>query len=284
MPETVTFSSPAKVNYYFKIVRRLESGYHEIVNVMSKISLYDEITLEIGGGKIEVSVDDSSVPLGAENTVFRAIELLLDRCGRKIGVKAQVKKVIPTQSGLGGGSSNAASVMLKLNDLLSLGLSTDELISLAIRVGSDVPFFIFGSPAIARGLGDILERIDGIPEAWIVIVKPQGGISTADAYKSIDLGLTVCEKNTIIPTFDGTLEGLAKEMWNDFEPLVEMRLPDIAKIKDGLLRHGSLRVMLSGSGSSVFGIFKDQVKAYEAYSELCSNPGWAVFLARNIFD
>lgn len=284
MPEMVTFSSPAKVNYYFKIVRRLESGYHEIINVMSKITLYDEITLEIGGKKIEVLVDDSSVPLGPGNTVFRAIELLLDRCDRKIGVKASIKKVIPIKSGLGGGSSNAASVMLRLNELLGLGLSMDELISLGIRVGSDVPFFIFGSPAIARGLGDILERIDGIPEAWIVIVKPQGGISTADAYKSIDLGLTVGKKNTIIPEFDGTLEGLAKEMWNDFEPLVEMRLPDIGKIKGELLRHGSLRVMLSGSGSSVFGIFRDQGKAYEAFCGLRSNPGWAVFLARNIFD
>ena len=284
MPDIVTFSSPAKVNYYFKIVRRLESGYHEIVNVMSKITLYDEITLEVGGKRIEVSVDDSSVPSGPENTVFRAIDFLLDKCDKKIGVKAQVKKVIPIESGLGGGSSNAASVMVRLNEIFGLGLSIDELISLGIRVGSDVPFFIFGSPAIAGGLGDILERVDGIPEAWIVIVKPKGGISTADAYKSIDLGLTVDKKNTIIPTFDGTLEGLVKEMWNDFESLVEMRLPDIAKVKDELLRHGSLRVMLSGSGSSVFGIFRDQVIAHEAYCKLRSNPGWAVFLARNIFD
>jgi 4-diphosphocytidyl-2-C-methyl-D-erythritol kinase len=174
--------------------------------------------------------------------------------------------------------------MLKLNEILGLGLGRDELVSLAMQVGSDVPFFVFGSPAVARGLGDILDRIDGIPEAWIVIVKPQGGVSTADAYKSIDLGLTVDKKNTIMPKFDGTLEGLAREMWNDFEPLVEKRLPDIAKIKEGLLGHGSLRVMLSGSGSSVFGIFRDQEKASEACSKLRSNTGWAVFLARNIFD
>jgi 4-diphosphocytidyl-2-C-methyl-D-erythritol kinase len=282
--EEVTLSSPAKVNFFFRVVRRLESGYHEIASVMCKVNLCDEIAISLGGEEIEIHSDDPSVPTGSENTVYRAAHALLARSGRRCGMKIVIQKRIPVQSGLGGASSNAATVLVALNELLRLRLSKEELISLGLTVGSDVPFFIFGSPALVRGIGEKLSRIEGIPRAWIVIVKPPGSMPTGEAYKNSDLGLTEGVKNIMIPRFNDTLEDLAEGMVNDFEPSVGKVLPEVLEIKTRILQHGALGALLSGSGSSVFGVFRDRIQAQEACRGLRSNERWAVYLARTIFD
>lgn len=284
MREAITIPSPAKVNYFLKVVKRLPSGYHEIINIMSAVSLFDEVTIELAQSGIEVSSNDSHVPAGSKNTAYRAVEALLRASGKKTGVRIFINKRIPMESGLGGASSNAASAIRGLGELLGLVMTREELLTLAISVGSDVPFFIFGSPAVATGIGESLARVEGIPEAWLIIVKPQGGISTAEAYKRLDLGLTDAAKNIIIPKFNGTLEGLVMGMVNDFEPLIEERLVEVPKIKRELLTRGALGAMLTGSGSAVFGVFTDELSARAAYAEIRSQSGWAVFLVRNVFN
>ncbi len=284
MPESISFSSEAKVNYFLRVTGRRPDGFHNLINVMCRVSLFDEITVTVGGRGISVSSDDPEVPSGPGNSVYRAVRLLLEKSQRQVGVDVRIKKRIPVQSGLGGASSNAAAVMARLNELLSLGLSRPELIDLGIQVGSDVPFFLFGSPAVATGKGELLERVEGIAEAWLVIVKPAGGISTREAYEKIDLVLTREKKNIIIPKFIGTIDSLVDCMFNDFEPVAETLLGEITDIKVRLTELGALRAMLSGSGSAVFGVFADEAGARRAKGQLCNHPVWSAYVAKNLFD
>jgi len=314
--ETITLSSPAKVNLFLKVTGRLSSGYHSLVTVLTKVSLYDEIVIELGGRGFSVTSSDPAVPTDRRNTVHRAVELLAERAGfspEDAGIRIHIEKNIPSEAGLGGASSNAATVMDALNARLELGIDTDGLMALASQVGADVPFFLFGSPALARGIGDRLEPIRGVPPAWMVIVKPPQGVSTAWAYGQLDLGLTEEKNNIIIPRFSNTLNSLVENMANDFEAVVlqaGMRgktggekkgegvgnekkggggmhhagLPDIAAVKAELQRLGSLGTLMSGSGSSVFGVFQGQTEARRAYNALSTNPKRTVFLAHHVFD
>jgi 4-diphosphocytidyl-2-C-methyl-D-erythritol kinase len=248
------------------------------------VSLFDEITMTLGGRGVFVRSDHPDVPPGPQNTIFRAARLVLDTAGDEGGVDIHIEKKIPIQSGLGGASSNAAAVMKKLNQVMRLGFTSEELLRLGMQVGSDVPFFLYGSPALVTGRGEVLEKIEGIPEAWLVIVKPRGGISTREAYKSVDLLLTEDKKNIMIPRFNGTLEDLVVAMSNDFEPIAEREIGQISEIKDRLVRLGSMKAMLTGSGSAVFGLFPDEISAHRACSALRDRPEWSVFVAKNLFD
>jgi 4-diphosphocytidyl-2-C-methyl-D-erythritol kinase len=297
--DSITFKSPAKVNYYLKVGEKLSNGYHKIATVMCAVSIYDQITLTFEGKGIKIESNDPEVPTGSSNTVFRAAQILLKEAKiaqDDIGIKVAIQKNIPIEAGLGGASSNAASIILKLNEQLNLGLPLEKLLTIGNEVGSDVPFFIFGSPALVTGVGEKVEAIDGIPEAWVVIVKPPGSVSTKLAYKKIDLGLTSIKKSIIIPKFNNTLKDLADKMENDFESVVEagtnsntivsekesIHLPDVGKIKKELEKLGSLKAMLSGSGSSVFGIFENRDDAEIASKKIRSNQDWSVFLAQGL--
>jgi 4-diphosphocytidyl-2-C-methyl-D-erythritol kinase len=208
-----------------------------------------------------------------------------------------IKKRIPVEAGLGGASSNAASVILALNEHLGLGLSLAELLSIGAEIGSDIPFFIFGSPALVTGIGERVAPVEGVPKSWMVIVKPRGSVSTRHAYKKIDLLLTYERKSIIIPTFNGTIEGLVGKMTNDFESIVELKpeddkkggdeegvyLPDVRLIKDKLNSLGSLKAMLTGSGSSVFGVFRNREEAENAFNAIRSKDDWTVFLVESLF-
>ena len=299
MSDSITFKSPAKVNYYLKVGEKLPNGYHKIATVMCAVSLYDQITMTFEGKGIKVQSNDPKVPKGPSNTVFRAAQALLKEAKiaqDDIGIKVAIQKNIPIEAGLGGASSNAASTILKLNEHLKLGFPLDKLLTIGNEVGSDVPFFIFGSPALVTGVGEKVEAIDGIPETWVVIVKPPGSVSTKLAYNKIDLGLTSIKKSIIIPKFNNTLKGLANKMENDFESVIEVgtnsstivsekesiHLPDIGKIKKELEKLGSLKAMLSGSGSSVFGIFENRNDAETASKKMRSNKDWSVFLAQGV--
>ena len=307
MSDSITFKSPAKVNYFLKVGEKLPNGYHKIATVMCAVSLYDQISLTFEGKGIKIESNDPKVPRGPSNTVFRAAQILLREAKiaqNDIGIKLAIHKNIPLEAGLGGASSNAASTMLKLNEHLNLNLPLDKLLSIGNEVGSDVPFFIFGSPALVTGVGEKVETIGGIPKTWVVIVKPPSSVSTKLAYKIIDLGLTSIKKSTIIPTFNGTLKGLADKMENDFESVIGIEtngeikdknvgafvsekesiyLPEMGLIKKELERFGSLKTMLSGSGSSVFGIFENRDEAETASKDIRSNHDWSVFLAQNLF-
>jgi 4-diphosphocytidyl-2-C-methyl-D-erythritol kinase len=256
----------AKINLYLDVKGRRSDGYHEIETLYQPVSLWDELTFERAGAAIEVTGDDPSVPWNEENLCHRAARLALERARFRGGVAVKVHKAIPSGAGLGGGSSDAAASLVAINRLLGLGLTRDELLDLGRALGSDVPFFIGGRPAIGRGRGEVLEEVDGLPGGWILIVKPDATISTKWAYENITLLLTRPNSRSKLRTL---VEGLKRfpdirlDTRNSFEAGVIERFPSIAAVLRDLREAGPVLSSLSGSGAASFAVFATERRARE---------------------
>ena len=260
----------AKINLYLNVTGKLESGYHEIETLYQPIGLYDEILItgsEIG---IRLSGDDPSIQWDESNLCHRAASLIMERAGRQVGVGIDVRKGIPHGAGLGGGSSDAAATLIGINELFGFGFGGAELLEMGAELGSDVPFFVMGRPAIGRGRGEILEETDGLKAGWIVIVKPEATISTTWAYQNIKIGLTRCKD---VATLNRLKEGLARfpeaelTTWNSFTDTVVGRHPEIGELIASMTGGGAVLSSLSGSGSACYGIFSEKELAAEVESE-----------------
>lgn len=235
---------------------------------MQCVSLYDEISLAHSDS---LAVETNMKIPTRENIVYKAASLLRDRVSYRKGVYITLRKKIPAGSGLGGGSSDAACVLSGLNRLWGLRLSRSELIQIGAEVGSDIPFFLGGPVAFVGGKGERLRRVRLTSSAVLLIVKPRISVSTAWAYSSFDRqGKDKLTKNTVdIKLFCRALgkmdvAALGEMFYNDLENVVTSKYPVIGKIKRGLLDNGALIAAMSGSGSAVFGVFRDTVGAEEA--------------------
>jgi len=263
----------AKINLYLDVIRRREDGYHEIETLYQPVSLWDELTFEEAPLGISVEGDDASIPWNEHNLCYKAAKLILERARRKAGVRIQVMKGIPSGAGLGGGSSDAAATLIILNKLLDCGLSDSELRGLAGGLGSDVPFFILGKPAIGRGRGEMLEETAGLPGGWILIVKPDVTISTKWAYQNMNLVLT---KGAGKATLSALLEGLHRfpnarlDTHNSFETGVRELFPSVSRILEALKAEGPMVSSLSGSGSACFAVFNEESEARRISERLTS--------------
>ncbi len=173
--------APAKVNLYLRVVGKRRDGYHLIDSLMVPVSLYDEIeitTSRTTKSVLTVTCDDPIVPVGKKNLAYKAAALVLDRASVSEPVHIHIRKKIPVGGGLGGGSSDAASTMLGLNQLLDLGVTKRSMLELATQLGADVPFFVHGHPAIVRGIGERLKLLTSVPKLWIIILYPGFPVST----------------------------------------------------------------------------------------------------------
>lgn len=269
MSRTITLAAPAKVNLILRVLRKRQDGYHDISSLMQPISLHDEIIIKTEHGSgITLSCSNPAVPSDSANLAFQAAELFLNATGLSCRIDLDITKNIPAGAGLGGGSSDAATVLCGLNTLLSAGLGADELMRLGARLGSDVPFFVLGTPAIATGRGEILEGVT-LPRFWYVLVNPGFEISTVWAYKNLDL--TKTRQDYILSysceVFEN-LDNLAQIMVNDLEAAVFSRYPDICAIKEAILAVGARAALMSGSGSTVFGLFREREAAVKAADRL----------------
>jgi 4-diphosphocytidyl-2-C-methyl-D-erythritol kinase len=210
---------------------------------------------------------------GETNIAARAARLFLDHIGRQGGAAIAIDKRIPTAAGLGGGSSDAAAVLLALNDLTGAGLSRGELQSMGARLGADVPFFLCDEMAAwATGIGERLEPWRGLPPCHLVLVNPCFAVSTAWVYQN--LGLTRRRSMSKIPRFPEKMADLVTLLRNDLEAVTSSRHPEIADIKARLLEAGALGVLMSGSGPTVFGVFAGQDAAAAAAAQLAHGTGW----------
>jgi 4-diphosphocytidyl-2-C-methyl-D-erythritol kinase len=278
---TRTFLAPAKINLCLHVLRRRSDGYHELAMLMQRVSLYDRITMRsCEGTDIRVSCSGVELPPGQQNIAARAARALLDLTGRSAGLEITIEKRIPVAAGLGGGSSDAATVLMGLNDILALGLSDRQLMDVGVTLGADVPFFIFKAPAWATGIGDKLEKVEGLPSVWYVLVNPGLEVSTAWVYRN--LRLTSPGDDLRIPRFSGELEQLTGLLYNDLETVTASRYPLIGEIKDRLVALGASGALMSGSGSTVFGIFQDEPSARAAALELGHVAGWRAFAVEPI--
>ena len=250
----------AKINLYLKILDKRTDGYHNIFTVMQKISLFDDITINIKPDteqNINIICTDKNIPTDKSNTVYKAAELFFARAGIFADIAITINKRIPSQAGLGGGSSDAASVLLGLNEYFDFILPENTLIGIAAKVGADVPFFAKNANcAICEGIGEIVApaRID-LSGFFCLIVKPAYNISTRQAYDDWDKlsAPPVLSGTPLLPRF--VLRGALKNIHNDFYNLTVSQNPNIKQIKDLLIQTGAVAAELSGSGSALFGVF-----------------------------
>lgn len=260
----------AKINLTLDVVGIREDGYHLLESVMQTVSLCDDASIE-KADKTELFCDDPSVPTDRKNTCIKAAELFFELSGLSGGARIILKKNIPSEAGLGGGSADAAAVLTLLNELYDAQMSYAELERIAVEVGADVPFLVRGGSAVCRGIGEDLEPLNGLPKRYILLVKPDFGVSTPLAYKKFD--------EQSLTSAGGTKRFCAALRCggNPYEHLsndLETALCDerIAAIRRELLNLGAEASQMTGSGSCVFGLFLTLEGAKTAEKHLHEYP------------
>jgi 4-diphosphocytidyl-2-C-methyl-D-erythritol kinase len=284
---SLILKSPAKINLYLEVLWKRPDGYHEIRAVLQEIALYDLVYLSSIEAGITLQCSDQRLPTDERNLAFKVVKLVMEKTGFSGGVRIYLDKKIPIGGGLGGGSSNAATVIKGLNQLWNLGLTPEDMQTLGAEVGSDVPFFIYGGIALATGRGEKIYRLPPLPETWLVLINPNVEISTAWAYKNLNLALTNSPPNSnIIKILEGKennpfLEGFGDKLVNSFENLVIRTHPIIGEMKERLLQVGARVAAMSGSGSTVFGIFNSKEEAELAYTQVVESS-WLIYLTHTV--
>ncbi|MEW6194788.1 MAG: 4-(cytidine 5'-diphospho)-2-C-methyl-D-erythritol kinase [Bacteroidota bacterium] len=263
----IEIKAPAKINIGLFVVSKRADGYHNLRTLFYPISdLYDKLTFE-PSNNFEFICNSAELPIDKGNIVVQAKELLERTSGKKLNVKITLEKKIPTQAGLGGGSSDAAATLISLNEMFKLNLKHDQLIELALQLGSDVPFFIRAKPAIGTSRGEILEEIPLEISEPILIVNPGIKISTKEAFGNIKPTGNNFDYKSIISGKELIYNKMNNQVINDFENYAFNKYQQLKQIKEQLKESGALFALMSGSGSTMFGIFKDVRKAKEAVNK-----------------
>lgn len=265
----VTVLAPAKINLSLDILGKRPDGYHLVKMLMQSVDLCDTVTVwENNDGKIDLSCNVDGVPCDASNTAWRAVEAFFAFTQRENpGIGVKIKKKIPVSAGLAGGSTDAAAVLVALDELMNTRLSREELCDIGEEVGADVPFCIMGATMVASGIGTILTPAPDMPECSILLAKPPVSVSTKEAYALADDRECYWEPHTddaVEAVCVGVLQEIADALYNDFEELIKLK--EVERLKATMLANGALGACMSGSGPTVFGLFED-----EGAAEDCAN-------------
>jgi len=277
------FKAPAKINLFLRVLRKREDNYHDIASLMQKITLYDELNFSLRPQGIVLNCPDSGLPNTPDNLVFRAAQAIFNYVNYPSGVEITLTKKIPQAAGLGGGSSDAATTLMAINEICELNLNKTQLMKLGAKLGADVPFFIFGNTALAYGIGDKLKDLQNLPKLNMVLINPAFPLSTKMVYENLNLRLTREKINYSIPPIF-TLSNIISELHNDLESISLKMHPELHDLKQLLLCHGALGALMSGSGPTLFGIFNDENSAKKALDSIKQEvPGqYAVFFAQSL--
>lgn len=271
--------APAKLNIGLRVLGRRKDGYHDLVSIMVPVSLCDIISLSPApAGVIMECEGRGGIPADETNMACRAARSFQKKTGLGEGLYIRLTKNIPVAAGLGGGSSDAAAVLLALNDMYGHPLTLEDLYRLALDLGADVPFFLYGRPALARGIGEILEPIENWQKNWYVTITPPFHVSTAWVYSQLNLELTLEAGEYIISLFKTEPIKILPVLVNDLEQVTSNRFPVINTLKNRLLAAGAEGAIMSGSGPTVFGIFPTREKAQKAADELFKQELGNVFV------
>ena len=261
----------AKINLSLDVTEKRKDGYHNIDSIFEEISLYDTITISKNDShSVTVKCNVSDIPCNEHNIAYKAALAFFEETGiDHSGICISIEKNIPSQAGMGGGSTNAAGVLKLLNSIFNAGLSDQQLMDIGLKTGADTPFFIKGGLARVTGVGEKIKTLPSLPHHFIVVAKGKAGISTPQAYKEIDGLIDPPHQNTefiLSCISDGNITSLMKQCINTFE-LTE-HPEDINIIKSIMYKHNTLGSLMTGSGSAVFGIFTDLDTAQQACNEL----------------
>ena len=271
----------AKINLGLDVVKRLPNGYHQVKMIMQNIGIYDELTFEKAEHDITIRTDSEELPTDKNNLIYKAANYMFCKYAVTSGLRVRLIKNIPIAAGLAGGSTDAAATIKSINVLFGLGLSIEEMMADGAAVGADVPYCILGGTALAEGIGEKLTPLPPIPACRILIAKPDAGVSTKYVYEHLDL--TVLNRHPDIDgmtaAIRGDLAGITGRMENVLETVTIPAHPVIADIKEQMLRLGAENSLMSGSGPTVFGVFRNPESAESAYRALAdSGSAIQVFL------
>ena len=271
--------APAKLNLFLEVPRRRPDGYHEVESLMVAVDLFDELTFrDDPSGAISLTCDDPDLPVDGRNLVVRAAEALKRDSGRDLGSRIALKKAIPAQAGLAGGSSDAAATLAALDHLWGLGTPPGRLAELAAEIGSDVAFFLHGPAAVCRGRGELVEPVSLPNSLTFVLVAPRVGLSTADVYRRLTPPEASRPIGPAVAALDlGDPEALGRSLFNRLQPVAEAIRPELASVRDALagLRPHLCGSLMSGSGSAYFGLARDAEAARHAADVLTPlGLGW----------
>lgn len=265
----ITVNAPAKINLFLDIIGKLDNGYHSLFMVMQTVGLCDTITVEKSNEKgIFLTCSEEKLPCDEKNIAYKAAAAFCKKYKIEPNVKIHIEKRIPFAAGLAGGSADAAAVMVALDKLYETALSEYELCKTGLLVGSDVPFCIKGGTCLSQNTGGILSPLEPLKDCFIVLAKPDSGVSTAEAYAAADSTylyrpdsmrmLDACEK--------GDFKGICKYAGNVFEQVIEVA--ERVEFKEIMRKHGCSLCQMSGSGSTVFALFESKENAESCAEEL----------------
>ncbi len=278
MIDHLTIRAYAKINLGLHILGKRDDGYHDLETVFYPVDIFDEIELKPYKDDVVISCNHPDVPADSTNLCTRAANSLRAHLKHRDGLHITIRKNIPVGGGLGGGSSDAASVLLALREFWQVNVSDDDLTSLASDIGADVTYFLRPTAAFATGRGNILKYFDYTLPYWVVVVYPYVQVSTTWAYKNFQLRMEQRGNlRELVEQHPYDLSLWKAEMQNDFEEIVFAEYPEIADVKDALFRGGAGFALLSGSGSSVFGLFESQIDAEDTADALLAD--YQVFLS-----
>lgn len=257
-----------KINLALDVLRRRDDGYHDVRMVMQTVGIYDGIEIsKTNTGKIEVETNLFYLPTDENNIVYKAAKLLFDEFNIKSGIKILLKKFIPVAAGMAGGSADAATVMFGINKMFDLKLSNNELMERGVKIGADVPYCLMRGTALSEGIGEKLTKLPNMIKCPILIAKPPISVSTKYVYENLNLA----EVNNH-PDIDGMVEaitkkdldGVASRLSNVLETVTAKAYPIIDEIKNVMMEENAINALMSGSGPTVFGLFRNEEDAYRA--------------------
>ena len=270
--DEIIIESYGKINLSLDVLYKRNDGYHELNTLMQQVDLKDTLTLKEIKEGIIIECNNSDVPLGSANLVYKAWEKIKERTGVNKGIHIKIDKQIPLASGLAGGSTNGAAVLKGLSELWQLNLGEEELRGIGVEIGADVPFCIMGGTAYAQGIGEKLKKLKPFSNKLVLLANPGIEVSTAYVYNNLVLNK---DKRVDIDRLiryleEGNLKGLAENMVNVMEEVVVKDHPIISEIKKDMMKYGALGALMSGSGPTVFGIFDDEEKMIYCRNKLSS--------------
>lgn len=255
-----TVRANAKINLFLDILGTIENGYHSLYTIMQSVDLHDTVTVTLDSArKISLSCDDSLIPCDNRNTAHKAARTFFEHTGVKGGADIHIKKRIPVSAGLAGGSADAAAVIFALNELTDVNMPLSELCEIGVKVGADVPFCLVGGTALSQDIGGVLSPLPFIPECFIVLAKPAQSVSTKEAYEAYDAAWWIKRPKDALmlsAVVRQSLDDIALYCENVFEQVIDV--PKRADIKYIMREAGAIAACMSGSGPTVFGLFKDE--------------------------
>lgn len=268
----IRLKAMAKINLGLDVVRKREDGYHEVRMIMQTVNLYDKLFISVSEEPgIRLKTNLSFLPVNENNLIYKAAKLLIDEFDIKEGVDIQLQKFIPVAAGMAGGSTDAATTLIGMNQLFGLGLSRRQLMEHGVKLGADVPYCVTGGTALSEGIGEILTRLPDVPKGYVLVAKPGINVSTRFVYTNLKL-----DQLKQHPDIDAQMEAIRRQdfvqmaqlMGNVLETVTIPEHPIVQEIKDFMMEQGAVNAMMSGSGPTVFGLYTNQIQAEKACEKL----------------